>query len=105
MKDEQYRFHVGLRTIAGPPNGGANRVGAELPSPRYSRAGERAKLLKPLGTPSANSIKFYATSGFTRSGQRHRNWLVTLYKLHLSTAGSGEIVRAPSQWHHTALVP
>jgi hypothetical protein len=65
-----------------------------------------AKLLKPLGNPAANSIKYFATADVLES-TKDRNWLVrvsaTIYQhwqrknAHKPARASSEFARDPEE--------
>ena len=76
MKDDQHRF---LMVLGQPPS----RLTAEQTAWALNcqthdlPALVSARLLKPLGSPAANSIKFYATADVLELG-KDRNWLMRI---------------------------
>ena len=74
MKDDQFRFLSLLAQLPG-------RLTAEQAAwvincqPHDIPALVTAKLLKPLGNPAANSIKYFATADVLESS-KDRNWLM-----------------------------
>jgi hypothetical protein len=74
MRDEQHRFLMLLRQLPA-------RLTAEQAAwvincqPHDIPVLVGAKLLKPLGNPAANSIKFFATADILEQ-VKDRNWLV-----------------------------
>ncbi len=73
MKEEQHQF---LALVGQPPAPLAVEAGglaARLPGSRRPVL-VAAKLLKPLGNPPQNGIKFFATAELVES-MKERNWL------------------------------
>ena len=74
MKDDQHRFLMLLDQL--PARLTAEQAAWVLNcQPHDIPALVAAKLLKPLGNPAANSVKFFATADVLES-TKDRNWLV-----------------------------
>ena len=74
MRSETVYASVG--TVTGPADGRAGGLGVELPAAR-SAILVAARLLKPLGNPAQNGIKFFATSELLEL-VKDRAWLVKM---------------------------
>ena len=74
MKDDQHRFLMLLDQL--PARLTAEQAAWVLNcQPHDIPALVTARLLKPLGNPAANSVKFFATADLLES-TKDRNWLV-----------------------------
>ena len=74
MKEEQYRFLQLLGQL--PPRLTAEQAAWVINcQPHDIPALVAARLLKPLGSPAANGIKFFATADVLEAA-KDRNWLV-----------------------------
>jgi hypothetical protein len=74
MKDDQHRFLMLLDQL--PARLTAEQAAWVLNcQPHDIPALVAARLLKPLGNPAANSVKFFATADLLES-TKDRNWLV-----------------------------
>ena len=106
MKDEQHRFLMLLGQVPA-------RLTAEQAAwllncqPHDVPALVTAKLLKPLGNPAANSIKFFATADLLEQ-MKDRNWLVrvstTIYQhWHQKNTKKDRSLMASSNGHSSKL--
>jgi len=100
MKDDQHKFLTLLGQL--PARLTAEQAAWVLNcQPHDIPALVTARLLKPLGNPAANSIKFFATADLLESTQ-DRNWLVrvtcTIYQhWHAKNAHQKSSGRRPAE--------